>query len=143
MEQRGGPKDPAERHGTERRKFPRVDVTFKVTLAFKGGQTEGVGTLINLSMGDYAMGSYGMGGCAIKSTTRVEKGAFLEVFLHMPGSDQTVRVEVARVCWTQRGAFGVESYAMVMGQEERTKLGLLVQEVKSRTSLPPSSRGPA
>ncbi len=143
MEQRDGPKDPVKRHGKERRKFPRVGVKFKVTLAFKGGQTEGVGTLINLSMGGYAMGGYGMGGCAIKSTTRVEKGAFLEVFLHMPGSDQTVRIEVTRVCWTQRGAFGVEFYAMVMGQEERTKLGLLVQEVKSRTSLPPSSRGPA
>ncbi len=139
MEPRGGPKDPATRHGTERRKFPRVDVTFKVTVAFKDGQTEGVGTLINLSMGGYAMGGYGMGGCAIKSTTRVEKGAFLEVFLHMPGSDQTVRIEVARVCWTQRGAFGVEFYAMAMGQEERTKLGLFIQEVKSWTSLPPPS----
>ncbi len=143
MEQRGGPKDPAERHGKERRKFPRVDVTFKVTVAFKDGQTEGVGTLMNLSMGGYAMGGYGMGGCAIKSTTRVEKGAFLEVFLHLPGSDQTVRIDVARVCWTQRGAFGVEFYAMVMGQEEQTKLGLLLQEVHSRTSLPPSSRDPA
>ncbi len=106
-------------------------MTFKVTVAFKDGQTEGVGTLINLSMRDYAMGGYGMGGCAIKSTTRVEKGASLDVILHTPASDQPVRIEVARVCWTQRGAFGVEFYAMVMGQEERTKLGLLLQEVKS------------
>ncbi len=137
MEQRGGPKDPAKQHGIERRKFPRVDVKFKVPVAFKEGQTEGVGTLTNLSMGDYAIGSYGMGGCSIKSTTRVEKGSFLEVFLHMPGSDQTVRIKGARVCWTERGAFGVEFYAMVMGQEEQTKLGLFLKEVHSRTSLPP------
>ncbi len=134
MEQRGGPKDPAKRHGPERRKSPRVDATFKVTVAFKEGQTEGVGTLINLSMG-----GYGMGGCAIKSTTRVENGAILDLSLQLSGSDQTVRIEVARVCWTERGAFGVEFYTMVMGQEEQTKLGLLLQEVHSRTSLPPPS----
>ncbi len=121
MEQRGGPKDLADRRGKETRQFPRVDVKFKVTLAFKGGQAEGAGTLINISMG----------GCAIKSTTRVEKGAFLELSLHMPGTDQTVRIEVAVVSWTQLGAFGVEFYTMVMGKEEQTKLGRLLQEIES------------
>ncbi len=132
MEQRGGPKDLANRRGIERRQFPRVEVKFKVTLAFKGGQTEGLGTLINLSLG----------GCSIKSTTRVEKGAFLDLSLHMPGTDQTVRIEVAGVRWTQLGAFGVEFYTMKMGKEEQTKLGRLLQEIESQTSLPPPSRNP-
>ncbi len=35
--------------GIERRKSPRLQVKFKITFAFKGGRTEGVGTLINLS----------------------------------------------------------------------------------------------
>ncbi len=138
MEQRGGPKDPAERHGTERRKFPRVDATFKVTVAFKDGQTEGVGTVINLSMGGYAMGGYGMGGCAIKSLTRVEKGTFVDLSMRMSGTDEPLRI-VGGVCWTQPGVFGVEFYKMNTGKEEQTKLGLLLQEVHSRTSLPPPS----
>ncbi len=139
MEQRGGPKDlarwrsvPWNRRGIERRKFPRVEVKFKVTLAFKGGQTEGTGTLINLTMG----------GCAINSTTRVEKEAFLDLSLQMPGSDQTVRIEGAGVRWTQQGALGVEFHTMKMGQEEQTKLALLLQEIESRMSLPPPSRDP-
>jgi len=122
MEQRGGPKDLANRRGEKRRKFPRVEVKFKAILAFKGGQTEGAGTLINLSMG----------GCAIKSMTRVEKGPFLDLFLHMPGTDHTVRIEVAVVSWTKLGTFGVKFYKMKMGKEEQTKLGLLLQEFESK-----------
>jgi len=121
MEQRGGPTDLANRQGNKGRKFPRIVVKFKVTLAFKTGETEGAGTLINLSMG----------GCAIKSTTRVENGAILDLSLQLSGSDQTVRIEVAVVRWTELGAFGVEFYTMKMEQEEQTKLGLLLQEVES------------
>jgi len=121
MEQRGRPKDLANRQGNKGRKFPRIVVKFKVTLAFKTGETEGAGTLINLSMG----------GCAIKSTTRVENGAILDLSLQLSGSDQTVRIEVAVVRWTELGAFGVEFYTMKMEQEEQTKLGLLLEEVES------------
>jgi len=123
MDPRGGPKDLANRHGIERRKFSRVVVKFNVTLAFKMGQTEGAGALINLSMG----------GCAIRSTTRVEKGAFLDLSLQLSGSDQTVRIEVAVVRWTELGVFGVEFYTMKMGKEEQTKLDLLLQELQSQT----------
>ncbi len=123
----GGSKHLANRRGAERRKFPRVDVRFKVTLAFTEGQTEGTGTLINLSMG----------GCSIETPTRVEKGAFLDLTLQTPVDDQTVRIEVARVRWIRFGAFGVEFY--MMGKEDQAKLGLLLQEIESRTSLPPPS----
>ncbi len=132
MEQRGGPKDLADRRGKETRQFPRVEVKFKITLAFKGEQTEGAGTLINLSMG----------GCAIKSTTRVEKGAFLDLSLQLSGTDQPLRIEAAGVRWIQPGAFGVEFYKIKTEKEEQTKLGLLLQEIESQTSLPPPSRNP-
>ncbi len=127
MEQRRGPKDLTNRRGIERRKFPRLEVYFKVTLAFKEGQTEGTGTLINLSMG----------GCSIETTNPVEVGAFLDLTLQTPGGDQTVWIEVAMVRWTRFGAFGVEFY--LMGKEDQAKLGLLFQEVESQTSLPPPS----
>ncbi len=130
MEQRRGPKDLTNRRGIERRKFPRLEVYFKVTLAFKEGRTEGVGTLINLSMG----------GCSIETTTRVQEGAFLDLTLQLPGGVQTIRSEAARVRWTRLGAFGVEFYKM--DKEDQAKLGLLLQEVESQTSLPPPSRDP-
>ncbi len=114
----------------ERRKSPRVEVTFKVTLAFKGGRAEGVGTLINLSMG----------GCSIETTTRVEEGAFLDLTLQTPGGDQTIRCEEARVRWIRRGAFGVEFCNM--GKDEQAKLGLLLRELESQASLPAPSRDP-
>ncbi len=114
----------------ERRKAPRVEVTFKVTLTFKGGRAEGVGSLINLSMG----------GCSIETTTRVEEGAFLDLTLQTPGGDQTIRSEEARVRWIRRGAFGVEFCNM--GKEDQAKLGLLLRELKSQASLPPPSREP-
>ena len=114
----------------ERRKAPRVEVTFKVTLTFKGGRAEGVGSLINLSMG----------GCSIETTTRVEEGAFLDLTLQTPGGDQTIRSEEARVRWIRRGAFGVEFCNM--GKEDQAKLGLLLRELKSQASLPPPSRDP-
>ena len=109
--------------GIERRKSPRVDVNFKVSLAFKGGRTEGVGTLINLSMG----------GCSIETTTRVEEGAFLDLTLQTPGGDQTIRSEVARVRWIRRGAFGVEFCKME--KEDQAKLGLLLQQLFESQTL--------
>ncbi len=128
MEQRGGPKDlarwrsvPWNRRGIERRKFPRVVAKFKVPLNFKGGQTEGAGTLIDLSLG----------GCAIKSTTRVEKGAFVDLSMRMSGTDEPLRI-VGGVCWTDPDAFGVEFYMIKTGKEEQTKLDLLLQEIESQ-----------
>ena len=127
MKQRSGSKRLANRRGAERRKFPRVDVRFKVTLAFTEGQTEGTGTLINLSMG----------GCFIESTNQVEEGAFLDLTMQTPGGDQTVRIEVARVRWTRFGAFGVEFY--MIGKEDQAKLSLLLEKVEAQMSLPPPS----
>ncbi len=122
MEQRGGPKDLADRRGKETRQFPRVVAKFKVALNLKGGQTEGAGTLIDLSLG----------GCAIKSTTRVEKGAFVDLSMRMSGTDEPLRI-VGGVCWTDPDAFGVEFYMIKTGKEEQTKLDLLIQEIDSQT----------
>jgi len=122
MEQRGGPKDLADRRGKETRQFPRVVAKFKVLLNFKGGQTEGAGTLINLSLG----------GCAIKSLTRVEKGTIVNLSMRMSGTDEPLRI-VGGVSWTEPGAFGVEFYKIKTGKEEQTKLDLLLQEVESQT----------
>ena len=127
MKQRGGSKHLANRRGAERRKFPRVDVKYKVSLAFTEGQTEGTGTLINLSMG----------GCSIETMTQVEEGAFLDLTLQTPDGDHAVGIEVARVRWTRFGAFGVEFY--VIGKEDQDKLGLLLQKVEAQMSLPPPS----
>ena len=129
MEQRGGPKDlargrslPWNRGGIERRQFPRVEVKFKVPLNFKGGQTEGAGTLIDLSLG----------GCAIKSLTRVEKGTIVDLSMRMSGTDEPLRI-VGGVCWAKPGVFGVEFYKINTGKEEQTKLDLLLQELQSQT----------
>jgi len=80
----------------EERKFRRVPVAF--TSLFSADGPEWSGTAINLSRE----------GCAIRSTTPVQKGDYLHVLI-FPGPNQTpIEVGVARVRWAANEQCGVE-----------------------------------
>lgn len=83
---------PSEPNRTWRR-FP---VEFVSSVSSTGPEWHG--TAINLSRQ----------GCAIHSTTPVQKGDFLQVLI-FPGPNQMpIEVEVAQVRWAAKEAFGVE-----------------------------------
>ena len=80
----------------EKRKFRRVPVDFSCLCSADG--PEWSGTAVNLSRK----------GCAIRSTTSLQPGAYLHVLI-FPGPNQTpIEVGVARVRWAANEQFGVE-----------------------------------
>jgi PilZ domain len=80
----------------EARKFRRFPV--ELTSLFSADEPEWSGTAIDLSRE----------GCAIRSTTPVQKGDYLHVLI-FPGANQTpIEVGVARVQWAANEQFGVE-----------------------------------
>ena len=86
---------PSETRKEERksRRFP-----VELTSLFSADEPEWSGTAIDLSRE----------GCAIRSTTPVQKGDYLHVLI-FPGANQTpIEVGVARVQWAANEQFGVE-----------------------------------
>jgi hypothetical protein len=80
----------------EERKFRRFPV--ELTSLFSTDEPEWSGTAIDLSRK----------GCAIRSTTSLQPGAYLHVLI-FPGPNQTpIEVGVARVRWAANEQFGVE-----------------------------------
>src|SRR5580765_2126823 len=92
----------------EERKCRRVPVAF--TSLFSADGPEWSGTAINLSRE----------GCAIRSTTPVQKGDYLGVLI-FPGPNQTpTEVGVARVRWAATAQCGVEF--MTLAPRDATRL---------------------
>ncbi|HLA61037.1 MAG TPA: PilZ domain-containing protein [Nitrospiraceae bacterium] len=92
----------------EERKCRRVPVAF--TSLFSADGPEWSGTAINLSRE----------GCAIRSTTPVQKGDYLHVLI-FPGPNQTpIEVGVARVRWAANEQCGVEF--MTLAPRDATRL---------------------
>ncbi len=118
----------------ERRKYPRVDVKFKVALAFAGGRMEGQGQLLNLSEG----------GCAVKGDKRVPEQATLHLSIYPPGRDTPIVIHNVTVRWVRGWDFGVEFVSLI--PEERAGIQRLLRELKaSLVGAPGSSaeQGPA
>ena len=82
--------------GKEERKFRRFPV--ELSSLFSADGPEWSGTAVNLSRE----------GCAIHSTTSVQKDDYLRLLI-FPGANQTpIEVDVARVRWSAKEEFGVE-----------------------------------
>ena len=92
----------------EPRKHPRY--TTKLPVLFSGDQTQGQGTVFNISVG----------GCAVQSKAAVARGAYLKLDMEVPGVDSPIVVELAPVRWTSNGNFGMEFIRM--DEESQTHL---------------------
>ena len=91
----------------EQRKFRRVPV--ELHCFFSADGPEWSGTVVNLSRE----------GCAIRSTTPVQKGDYLHMLI-FPGSNQTpIEVGVAPVRWSANEQFGVEFITLTPGDATR------------------------
>lgn len=98
-----------QRRVAERRDFPRIGVTFSLTIAFLGGEREGNGILMNLSHA----------GCAIQSSNRVEEGGCMLLHIHPPDGEPPIMIETAEVKWINGQDFGVEFLTVAPEEEER------------------------
>ena len=91
----------------EERKFRRFPV--ELTSLFAADGPERSGTAFNLSRE----------GCAIHSTTPVQKGDYLHLLL-FPGANQSpIEVGVARVRWSANEHFGVEFISLAPREATR------------------------
>src|SRR5262245_40461469 len=92
---------------TDVRKWRRFPVELLSSVSSTG--PEWSGTTINLSRQ----------GCAIHSTTPVQKGDYLHVLI-FPGANQTpIEVQVAQVRWAAKAAFGVEFLRLTLFETTR------------------------
>lgn len=111
----------------ERRKHPRVDVKFKVTLAFSGGRTEGEGCIVNLSEG----------GCAVQGNKRVPERAMLNLSIFPPGRPLPIVIPSAAVRWVRGWEFGIEFVGL--SPELRAEIKKLLEDLKASAVAPPPS----
>ena len=92
----------------EERKFRRVPVEFSSLFSADG--PEWSGTVINLSRE----------GCAIRSTTPVQKGDYLHLLIFPCANQTPIEVGVARVRWAANEQCGVEF--MTLAPRDATRL---------------------
>ncbi len=78
------------------RTYLRFPVSYPVI--FAGAPFTGEGRVVNLSLT----------GCSVQSPRTVLQGSFITLHLWVPDPSTSLRVELARVRWTQAEAFGVE-----------------------------------
>jgi hypothetical protein len=91
----------------EARKFRRIPV--ELLCYFSSDGPEWSGTAINLSRE----------GCAIRSTTPVQKGDYLHVLIFPCANQIPIEVDVAPVRWSANGKFGVEFITLAPGDATR------------------------
>ena len=114
-----------QRRGAERRDFPRIGVTFTLTIAFLGGESDGDGRLVNLSPA----------GCAIQSSMKVEEGACMLLHIHPPDGEPPIMIETAEVKWIDGQDFGVEFLNVAPEEEERLQELLHVLRTKYNVAV--------
>jgi PilZ domain len=93
----------------EKRRQPRFTAQFRST--FSGGQREGQGRTLDLSIG----------GCKIETELAVVVGAALECRIYVPGLDWPLRIEEAHVRWVKAVAFGIQFTKIQPGEEAKLK----------------------
>jgi hypothetical protein len=91
----------------EARKFRRIPV--ELFCYFSSDGPEWSGTAVNLSRE----------GCAIRSTTPVQKGDYLHVLIFPCANQIPIEVGVAPVRWSANGQFGVEFITLAPGDATR------------------------
>ena len=98
---------PRETH-KEERKFRRVPVEL-FCLFSADGPNEWSGTVVNLSRE----------GCAIRSTTPVQKGDYLHLLIFPCANHIPIEVGIAPVRWSANEQFGVEFITLAPGDATR------------------------
>lgn len=96
------------------RKHTRFTVQFQSSFS-SGQRLEGEGTVLNLSLG----------GCKVKSDTRVPLGAGVRVRIMMSDEEQPLEIKQAAVRWVRGQEFGLE-FTFIEAKEE-LRLRLFVQ----------------
>lgn len=102
----------------ERRIQPRFTTQFRST--FSGGQNEGYGRTLDLSIG----------GCKIESETVVGQGEKFECRLHIPDLDWPIMIDEATIRWVEGKTFGLAFTRISSGEQEKIAalIGKLEQE---------------
>jgi c-di-GMP-binding flagellar brake protein YcgR len=91
------------------RDHPRFEVN--VPVSFFGDQINGKGTITNLSAG----------GCAVKGDAKASIGAFLELNVDLPDTQDKLIIEVAVVRWSIGTKFGLDFLQLDAEQENRLR----------------------
>ncbi|MGQ0809803.1 MAG: PilZ domain-containing protein [Nitrospiraceae bacterium] len=92
-------------------------------ICFSSDKVQGEGTVYNLSLG----------GCAIRSTARIQKGEYLTLQLYLISLQTPIKVELAPVRWVNGQEVGLEF--MTMPREDQRRL----QDYVSTLSPEPSN----
>lgn len=100
----------------ERRKQPRFTTQFRST--FSGGQNEGNGRTLDLSIG----------GCKIESGTVVGQGDKFECRLHIPDLDWPIMIDEAIVRWVEGKTFGLAFTHIKSGEQD--KITAIVRKIE-------------
>ena len=105
----------------EKRQQPRFTAQFRST--FSGGQREGQGRTLDLSIG----------GCKIETDFQVVVGAAFECRIHVPGLDWPLRIDEAQVRWVKANTFGIQFIKIKPDDEENLKqvIASLNEEIKA------------
>jgi hypothetical protein len=98
----------ADMKTTDRRAAPRLRVQFRTTFSdFR--RLEGIGTMLDLSMG----------GCRIESPVIVGLGVSLELRIYAPDIEWPLMVEAASVQWVNGQTFGLVFFWITDAEKQR------------------------
>jgi c-di-GMP-binding flagellar brake protein YcgR len=100
----------------ELRAHPRIQVEMPVSFSLHEIEGRSEGTLYNLSMG----------GCAVESATTVQAGSHMVLYLHAPGEETPITIELASIQRASRREFGVKF--IVVQPQEKKRLEQLIQK---------------
>ena len=85
-------------------------VAFECPAEFSGDELVGEGTVINLSMG----------GFAVESDQPVRPGMTLKLRVFLPDAEKPIVVEQATIQWAREGKFGLKT--LLIGTEDQKRL---------------------
>ena len=110
-----------ENPDTEKRQQPRFTSQFRSTIS--GGQGEGQGRTLDLSVG----------GCMIETDLPVVVGASFECRIYVPGLDWPLRIDEAQVRWVKGNTFGIQFVKIRSGEEAKLRqvIATLDEELKA------------
>lgn len=100
----------------ERRNQPRFTTQFRST--FSGGQNEGDGRMLDLSIG----------GCKIDSGMVVSQGDKFECRLHIPDLDWPIMIDEAIVRWVEGKTFGL-AFTHIRSREQ-DKITAIIRKIE-------------
>lgn len=99
-------------------------VAFECPAEFSGEQLLGEGTVMNLSLG----------GFAVESAQPVKTGTTLRLRLFLPDDEKPILIEQAVVRWVKQGKFGVKTIRI--GKDDGQRLNRFIVQSVNKVSRP-------